>query len=226
MAVSVNSMQNRGNTRQAKLSLVINLIDFVVILLWAMFGYLGYRWGLYSGLLNLFGLFFSLAWSLILLPFFAKLFSYVLELPASMSVLLGFTVIFAVVMLLYLFFSQWIQTIIRMEVRDWFNRSSGTLLGLYRGVLLVSLLAIGFTLLPLPKLVDNVESRSPIFRFVKRVTPLNYNYIRMLIPGLISFNDSLAAARKSMGKSDVMLDQLLAEFPPKKPRPKRASAQK
>jgi hypothetical protein len=76
-------------------------------------------------------------------------------------------------LLLYALFLEWVHKIMQMKVEDWFDRIAGTVLGLYKGILAVSLLALGFTLLPLPEVVSQTEQHSLFLQPVKYFAPVN-----------------------------------------------------
>ena len=191
----------------------IDATDVIILGTLALFGYLGYKGGLFKGILNLWGFYFSLTLSLLFVPWPANFFHYVLELPPTMSVLLGFAVLFALTQLLYVFFMIWINKIVQMTVKDWFNRLTGTLLGLYRGILIISLMALGFSLLPLTDLVRTNETHSMFFRHVRLFTVYNYNFARRLVPGLPGFKDSLKYGYTKVGKTDPYWDRTVVYLP-------------
>lgn len=178
---------------------IISHIDFFILLLLAVFGYVGYRSGFYNSLLGLSGFYIGVIISFLALPLAAKFFYFVLQLPPNMSIILGFSFVFALVMLLHVFFMQYIHKVIKMEVEDKFNRLSGIVIGLYKGSLIVSLLALGFCMLPMQTMVNNIESKSIFLPRIKRVLPANYDYVRRFVPGLRSYQDSLEVTYKRLG---------------------------
>lgn len=202
------------------MQIIINFADFFILGVLAYFTWRGCKSGLYESLLDLFGFFFCLTLTLIALPYFAKFFSYVVQLPPNMSVLLGFVFVFALLTLAYLFFVKWIKTMIEMKVNEKFNRVTGTGLGLYRGVLMASLLMLGFALLPIPHVVQGTQARSLLMARTKIILPLNYDYVRKLIPGPPGFRQALHAAYKRIGELDPISARLLDELPGKPPPPK------
>jgi uncharacterized membrane protein required for colicin V production len=151
----------------------ISYADFTIIVLTVIFGYEGYRSGFFKGILSVGGFFISLTVSLAALPYAARFFNYVIELPPNISILMGFISIFVISLLLYALFLEWVHKIMQMKVEDWFDRIAGTVLGLYKGILAVSLLALGFTLLPLPEVVSQTEQHSLFLQPVKYFAPVN-----------------------------------------------------
>jgi uncharacterized membrane protein required for colicin V production len=195
----------------------ISYADFSIIVLTVIFGYEGYRSGFFKGILSIGGIFISLTISLAALPYAARFFNYVIELPPNISILLGFISIFVISMLLYALFLEWVHKVMQMKVEDWFDRISGTLLGLYKGVLAVSLLALGFTLLPLPEVVRSTEQRSLFLQPVKYFTPVNYNYFKKLVPRTPSFEDTIKNTFTVMGgKPDDSAAGLIESFKSRK----------
>jgi len=191
----------------------ISYADFTIIALMIIFGFEGYRAGLFNGILSIGGLFFSFIMAVILLPYSARFFNFVIELPANISILMGFISIFVLVLLLYALILQWLKTLMKMEVVDWFNRLSGTLIGLYKGLITVSLLSLGFSLLPLPELVKATETRSLFMQTVKYFAPVNYNYFRKLYPYAPSFEQTLKDTFANMQKEpDEVATNLINAF--------------
>lgn len=183
---------------------VFTFADFAIVTLIALFGYLGYRSGFYDSLLAYMGFHFALGWSLLLMRYTAGFFSYVLELPPDMSLLLGLSFLFGLFTLAWVFFAQWVHTLIKMEVVEWFNRVAGAALGAYRGFLMVSLMALGFTLLPVSQ-VSYVETYSLVFNRVKCYLPRHYNYVRKLTPMVPSFEENIMASLRRAGGPEERL---------------------
>ncbi len=198
------------------MTISITPTDVVIVALVALSGYAGYRGGFYDSFLRVMGFFGAVALSLILLRYVARFFNYVMELPPNMSVLLGFTFIFGLLMLLQVFFMHWMHQIIKMEVVRWFNLTFGTLLGAYKGLLAASLLALGFSLLPLSAAIQRMETQSLFFAPTRFILPKNFNYLSKLLPILPSFENSLNAALAGLVGSDERSTLLLQEFQSKK----------
>ncbi|MDZ7360271.1 MAG: CvpA family protein [candidate division KSB1 bacterium] len=191
----------------------VSYADFTIIALMIIFGFEGYRAGFFKGILSISGFFFALVIAVVILPYSARFYNFVIELPANISIIMGFTTIFVLLLLLYALFLQWVHSIMKMEVVDWFNRISGTIIGLYKGLLTVSLLSLGFSLFPMPDLVKSTEARSVFMIPVKYVAPYNYNYIRKLNPYTPSFEETLKKTFAQMEKEpDEVATILLQEF--------------
>jgi len=191
----------------------VSYADFTIIALMIIFGFEGYRAGFFKGILSIGGFFFALIIAVVALPYSARFYNFVIELPANISIVMGFTTIFVLLLLLYALFLQWVHSIMKMEVVDWFNRISGTIIGLYKGLLTVSLLSLGFSLFPMPDLVKSTEARSVFMIPVKYVAPFNYNYVRKLNPYTPSFEETLKKTFAQMEKEpDEMATILIQEF--------------
>jgi uncharacterized membrane protein required for colicin V production len=191
----------------------VSYADFTIIALMIIFGFEGYRAGFFKGILSIGGFFFALVIAVVVLPYSARFYNFVIELPANISIIMGFTTIFVLLLLLYALFLQWVHSIMKMEVVDWFNRISGTIIGLYKGLLTVSLLSLGFSLFPMPDLVKSTEARSVFMIPVKYVAPFNYNFIRKLNPYTPSFEETLKKTFAQMEKEpDEVAVKLIEEF--------------
>jgi len=181
------------------MSFVFTFVDFLIVTLCVLFGYIGYRSGFYNSLLALMGFHFALGLSLLLMRYTAGFFGFVLELPPDMSILFGMAFLFGVLTLGWVFCAQWIHGLVKMEVVEWFNRTAGVILSTYRGFLMISLFALGFTILPLTPSLTYAESYSMLFRRARCFLPLHYNYVRKLIPITPSFEQNLLAALRGAG---------------------------
>ncbi len=191
----------------------ISYADFTIIALTVIFGFEGYRAGFFKGLLSVGGFFISLTVSLAALPFAARFFNFVIELPPNISILMGFVSIFVISMLLYVLFLEWVNKIMQMKVEERFDRIMGTMIGLYKGVLASSLLVLGFTLLPIPEVVNRTEQNSLFLQPVKYFAPANYNYFRKLVPRTPSFEETLNNTFAVMGgEPDAMTAGLIEAF--------------
>ncbi|KAA0222612.1 CvpA family protein [candidate division KSB1 bacterium] len=199
--------------REEDVQIIINFADFIIIGVLAYFIWSGYKGGFYDNLLELIGFYVCLTLTLIVLSYIAKFFNFVLELPPSVSVLLGFIFVFATLTLAYLYFVKWIHKMIEMKVHERFNRITGSLLGAYRGVLMASLLVLGFLLLPIPHLVQPTQARSFFMRKIKIVLPMNYDYVRRLVPGPPGFREALTAAFYRIGPLDEISTRFLDDLP-------------
>jgi len=190
----------------------ISYADFIIIALMIILGFEGYRTGFFHGLLGVGGLFISMIITLLTLPYSSRFFNYVIELSPNLSILMGFLSIFVISLLLYALFLQWLHSIMKMQVVDWFDKVFGTLFGLYKGLLTISLLAIGFSLLPIPQVVQATENNSLFLKPVKYFAPTNYNYFRKLFPTAPSFEYTLRYAYAQMGQPDEVANVLIKDF--------------
>ena len=156
--------------------LVFSFPDFIIVAMCILFGYLGYRMGFYDSLLALIGFHFAAGLSLLLMRYTVGFFSFVLELSPDMSLLLGMSFLFGLFTLLWVFISQWIHSLVKMQVVEWFNRGAGILLGGYRGFLIVSLMALSFSILPWTYGVTYTETNSVLYQRIRCFLPMKYNY--------------------------------------------------
>ena len=181
------------------MSLVITFVDVTIIALCCLFGYLGYRSGFYNSVLALTGFHFALNMSLLLLRYTTGFFGFVLELPPDMSLLFGMAFLYGLFTLLWVFVSYRIHHLVRMVVVDWFDRAAGVVLGTYRGFLIVSLIALGYSCLPMSTAVTYAETYSSLFRTAKCFLPRYYNSVRRLVPVAPSFEQYLHLAIRGAG---------------------------
>jgi membrane protein required for colicin V production len=190
----------------------ISYVDFFIVLLTVIFGYEGYRSGFFNGILSIGGIFISLIITLVALPYSARFYNVVIELSLNVSILMGFVTILVISLLLHSLFLQWLHTIMKMEVVDWFNRISGILLGLYKGLLILSLLALSFAFLPLPDEIKYAEEHSKFLQPVKRFMPANYNYFRKLVPRSPSVEEALTNTFTTLGVPEETAAAIMESF--------------
>ncbi len=194
--------------------------DVVIVALVALSGYAGYRAGFYDSLLRLSGFYLAVTLSLILLQYLARFFNYVMQLPPNMSLLLGFSFIFGLLMLLQVFFMHWMHQVIKMEVVHWFNVTFGTLLGAIKGLLAASLVTLGFSLLPLTREIQRTEASSMFFRSTRCVLSQNFSLIGKIIPIVPNFESTLTFTMTRLAGSDDRTAALLQELQNCRPQPK------
>jgi uncharacterized membrane protein required for colicin V production len=186
--------------------------DVVIVALVALSGYAGFRGGFYDSLLRLSGFYLAVTISLALLQYVARFFNYVMQLPPNMSLLLGFSFIFGLLMLLQVFFMHWMHQIIKMDVVKWFDLAFGTILGAVKGLFAASLVTLGFSLLPLAREIQTTETRSLFFRPTRCVLSQNFNLIGKLFPLVPNFESTLAATAPRLAGADDRTPALLQEL--------------
>jgi len=199
----------------------ISYADFSIIAVMIIFGFEGYRAGLFNGILSVGGLNIAIILAVVILPFAANFFNYVIELSPNISVVMGFVTIFVSCLLLYAFFVEWLRKMIKMEVVDWFNRVAGTIIGLYKGLITASLLSLGFSILPPAAMVKSTETNSVFMRPVKFVAPFSYNSFRKFYLEAPSFDETLEKSYTRMQKTPeemvkILIAELRSVFPEKK----------
>lgn len=194
--------------------------DVVIVALVAISGYAGYRAGFYDSLLRLSGFYLAVTLSLILLQYLARFFNYVMQLPPNMSLLLGFSFIFGLLMLLQVFFMHWMHQVIKMEVVHWFNVTFGTILGAFKGLLAASLVTLGFSLLPLTREIQKTEASSMFFRPTRCILSQNFSLIGKIMPVIPNFESTLTFTMTRLAGSDDRTAALLQELQNCRPQPK------
>lgn len=194
--------------------------DIVIVALVALSGYAGYRAGFYDSLLRLSGFYLAVTLSLILLQYLARFFNYVMQLPPNMSLLLGFSFIFGLLMLLQVFFMHWMHQVIKMEVVHWFNVTFVTILGAFKGLLAASLVTLGFSLLPLTREIQKTETSSMFFRPMRCILSQNFSLIGKIVPMIPNFESTLTFTMTRLAGSDDRTAALLQELQNCRPQPK------
>lgn len=191
----------------------ISYADFTIIAVMIIFGFEGYRTGLLNGILSIIGLNLSLILAVVILPLAASFFNNVFKPPPNISIVMGFLTIFVVCLLLFTFMAKWFRKLIKMEMVDWFNRTSGAFIGLYKGLMTASLLALCYSLLPPSTVVQSTEKNSTFMRPVKFIAPLSYTAFRKSYINAPSFEATLQNAYIRMQKEpDEMAKVLMGEF--------------
>lgn len=191
----------------------ISYADFTIIAVILIFGFKDYRTGLLNGILSIIGLNLSLILAVVILPLAANFFNYTFEPRPNISIVMGFLTIFVACLLIFIFVAKWFRKLIKIEVVDWFNRMSGAFIGLNKGLMAASLLALCYTLLSPSAVVQNTEKNSIFMRPVKFIAPLSYNAFRKSYLNLPSLEATLQNAYTRMQKEpDEMAKALMSEF--------------
>jgi len=161
----------------------VNLLDVGLITLLIIFIVKGRSNGLFLELLHIGGFFIALVASLRLLPLSSKWVYQIIELAPHISVITGFALTFSIILLLYQFVVAFTLKNSKVQIEEWLNRLGGLLLGILKGLNVVSLFCLMFALFPISKSVADAEKASFTFKPGKKIMPAVYSVVKRVVPG-------------------------------------------
>jgi len=166
----------------------VNLLDIGLITLLIIFIVKGRSNGLFLELLHIGGFFIALVSSLRLLPLSSKWVYQIIELAPHISVITGFALTFSIILLLYQFVVAFALKNSKVQIEEWLNRLGGLLLGILKGLNVVSLFCLMFALFPISKSVAEAEEASFTFKSGKKIMPAVYSVVKRVVPGSPQFD--------------------------------------
>jgi len=110
-----------------------------------------------------------------------------LHVPDMLSNVLGFAIIFTIVVVLLRFAGLAMKKFAQWSFLGWVDRMGGILFGTFKGSLVVSLLLLLVSLLPLGETVTREQEVSKLFKPVRSVAPWVYDRVKVLVPGAKDF---------------------------------------
>ena len=160
----------------------MNTIDVVILIIMGYFAFRGMFRGVVLELLTLVGM---LAGYIVALKEMSRLSGFILSmipLPEVLANALGFLICFVGILLLF----RWIANMFKHAIKGTALRSidhaGGLCIGLIKGAILVSVLALLINLLPLPQSLDRPRKESLLYEPALTVAPFAYNLIGRVFP--------------------------------------------
>ena len=164
-----------------------NILDLVLILLLAAFVYKGYRVRFFKEFVGLIGLLLAVTSGLFGVQFFAPRLFENSRLTFGASAVLAFLILFAFILVAYRYFERWIYKHAELKMTDKIDQWLGLLVGLTKGLIVTSLVALALALVPISDTVSNYVATSLFHPYFETAGPGIYNKARKFIPGAQEF---------------------------------------
>ena len=104
------------------------------------------------------------------------------DIPASAALFISFVLIFIIVFLVVRIIGAILSQIIRLALLGWLDRLGGLVFGFTKGLLIASLILLGFTLISWPKNIDTHIKHSEFGPSVQLAAPRFFNHMKFILP--------------------------------------------
>lgn len=190
----------------------INYLDIALIAITLFFAAKGFRKGFFHELVGFIGVIFALTLALRALEPVAPLVSDLLNISAGKSAVIVFFFIFTSVLFILRYAESWVHKHANLKLADALNKAIGGLIGLAKGAIVASLLALLLSLSPFTFIVQQQVEKSAVHRVVEGIAPFIYDQLRAFIPGnkrFVSYLEDLVGNYKREQIENSMLNLLL-----------------
>jgi membrane protein required for colicin V production len=173
----------------------VNIFDLVILIILAFFVFNGFRRGFLREIAGLVGVVIAFILAVRFMNDFSGIISYYLGLSPRIAVIVTAVVIFVLVLVTFVVLAKIIQKLMEMATLGWVNRLFGSLFGLLKGVIIVSILALIISLVPGGQEFDKEQEESALFNPMRKAAPLIFNGVMKIVPAA---NDFLAEIKQSL----------------------------
>ncbi len=202
-------MHDAGPYISGKAKPQMNGIDIIILIVLGIFIVKGLFRGLIIEAMTLLGLLFGYIIALRQMGQMAAWIERILPLSSLFSGMLGFLVVFIIVVVAFRLIAEILQRIVKWSAIKWLDRLAGVLFGLIKGALIVSLLAHLVSIVPLSRPMREEQERSFLFEPMKAVAPAVFNFLKWSLPKTGDFYDEIKEGipQKSDDAMDIISEQ-------------------
>ena len=187
----------------------MNSIDVTILIILGFFCIKGFFRGFIMEIFTLVGLVLAYVIAIRQMNSLASLINNIVRLPALVATTLSFFLIFILVVLFCRWIAGALRKITRWTLLGWIDRGGGILFGLFKGALVVSLLALLVSLIPTSQGMETEEENSLLFRPARSVAPAVFNFIKHTFPQTKNFYDEVKEG--FINKSREVTDSVLSK---------------
>jgi membrane protein required for colicin V production len=189
----------------------MNSIDSIILVILAIFVIKGMFRGIILEAFTLVGLIIAYVIALREMGTITSLMEKKIALPQILLSAISFFLIFILIVL----FARWIAGVLRRLIRGtpivWLDKGGGILLGLCKGALIASLLALLLSVIPVSKQLNREQENSFLFKPICSVAPAVFNLLKKSLPKTKDFYQECKEGfeEKSKGLIDQTIDEKL-----------------
>jgi membrane protein required for colicin V production len=185
----------------------VNIFDLVILIILAFFVFNGFRRGFLREIAGLVGVVIAFILAVRFMNDFAGIISYYLGLSPRVAVIVTAVAIFVLVLISFVVIAKIIQKLMEMATLGWINRLFGSLFGLLKGVIIVSILALIISLVPGGQEFDREQRESALFDPMRKAGPIIFNGVMKIVPAA---NDFFGEIKQSLSdrSGDISGDAL------------------
>jgi membrane protein required for colicin V production len=190
----------------------INYLDIILVIVLIYFAAKGFRKGFFHELVGFVGVLIALALALRMLEPVAPVVGNLFDISAGKSAVIVFFIVFTSVLFILKYAESWVHKHANLKLADALNKAIGGILGLAKGAVVASLLALLLSLNPFTNVVQQQVEKSPVPRAVEGISPFIYDQVRAFIPGkkrFVTYLEDLAGKFKNEQVDKSLLDLLL-----------------
>jgi len=189
----------------------MNVIDLVILGVLAVFAVKGLIRGVIMEVFTLIGLLIGYLIALREMSVVAGFLEKWLHLKPPVPGIVGFILIFLLIVIVFRLIAGLLRKFVKWTFLGWLDRGLGTLLGLFKGILISSLLIMLVGLVPPSDSMEKTQEESLLFGPVKSVAPAVFNVIKHTFPKTKDFYEEVkegVSESSDKVKQDIIRRQL------------------
>ena len=167
----------------------MNWVDFSIGVLAVLFFITGIRMGFIREVTGLIGFVLAFVLAVAGTPIWADSMVDMLNFPPSVAKVSAFILIFALVYLLCKAGGKFLFKFIRHSPLDLLDRLGGSIIGLLKGALVISLVLVLLGILPLPDVISEEINSSQLAYPLRTFAPASYDFLKEAFPQLRSLGE-------------------------------------
>ncbi len=187
----------------------MNTIDMIILIIVGFFCVKGFFRGMILEIFTLVGLLIAYIIALREMSTVAHLVNQIISVPLIIANSLGFLLIFILILLLFRWIAAVLRRIVKWSFLGWVDRGGGMALGIFKGTLIASLLALLISLIPLSEKMESMQEQSVLFHPVRLVAPAVFNFLKSSFPQTKDFYEEIREGFSN--KSNQLIDQIASD---------------
>jgi membrane protein required for colicin V production len=179
----------------------VNYLDYTIIVIIVIFIIRGLLKGFIHEVFGLLGVLISLVLATKMMGRAAGWIAQFADIPATLNAVLGFVVVFFVVMLISQIIVHAAEKFVKWAFLGWADKLAGAVAGFAKGAIVASLLLIIVTAMPLMESLIPGKEQSRLFEPTRKFAPAVFNILAAFLPGSKSFYEEARDSVEGVSKS-------------------------
>jgi len=181
----------------------MNYIDYTILAVIVFFVIRGLFRGLLNEVFGLVGILLSVIVATKLMSDAANWLKQIVDIPPTLSTILGFILVFAAVQLAIQLLNHLLQKIIKLTFLSWLDKLAGGLIGFLKGALIVSLLTMLIALIPMGDSLIPAQKQSKLIEPMRGFAPRVFNIFSEIVPNSKTFYSEVKESLGNLSSSGV-----------------------
>lgn len=187
----------------------MNHIDMIILVIVGIFCIKGFFRGMILEIFTLIGLLIAYIIALREMDMVAGFISRIITLPDVVANSLSFILLFISILLIFRWLAGILRHIAQWSFMGWLDRVGGMILGIFKGALITSLLALFISLIPLTESMKKMHEQSLLFQPIRSVAPAVFNFLKSTFPQTKNFYEEV---REGFSRtSNRLIDQAVSD---------------